>query len=151
MKIDDIDRKILAVLQADATIALDNLGEKVGLSRNACWRRVKALDSAGVIAKRVTLLDADKIGLGLTVFMQVRANARTAEWLEEFRRATAELPEILGVYRMSGEFDFLLRVQVADIAGYDALYLRLAEQVSLAEVSASFVLEEIKNTTALPV
>lgn len=150
MKIDDIDRKILAVLQDDATIALDSLGEKVGLSRNACWRRVKALDSAGVIQSRVTLLNADMVGLGLTVFMQVRAGGQDEDWLNAFRRATRDLPEILGVYRMSGDVDFLLRVQVADLAAYDDLCRRLSAQVSLTELSADFVLEEIKHTTALP-
>lgn len=150
MKIDDIDRKILAVLQGDATIALDSLGEKVGLSRNACWRRIKALESDGVIAGRVTLLNSEKIGYGLTVFMQVRATRLDEDWLDGFRRAVADNPEILGAYRMSGDYDYLLRVQVPDVAGYDALCRKLTSQASLAGVSASFVLEEVKHTTALP-
>lgn len=150
MKIDDIDRKILAVLQYDATIALDSLGEKVGLSRNACWRRVKALESDGVIASRVTLLSADKIGFGLTVFVKIRAARLDEDWRDGLRRAVADTPEILGAYRMSGDFDYLLRAQVPDIAGYDALRQKLTSQLDLAEISASFVLEEMKHTTALP-
>lgn len=150
MKIDDIDRKILAVLQYDATIALDSLGEKVGLSRNACWRRVKALESDGVIASRVTLLSADKIGFGLTVFVKIRAARLDEDWRDGLRRAVADTPEILGAYRMSGDFDYLLRAQVPDIAGYDALRQKLNSQLDLAEISASFVLEEMKHTTALP-
>ncbi|MEM8957550.1 MAG: Lrp/AsnC family transcriptional regulator [Pseudomonadota bacterium] len=147
---DDIDRKILAVLQGDATIALDSLGEKVGLSRNACWRRVKALESDGVIASRVTLLSPEKIGVGLTVFVKIRAAQLDGDWQEGFERAVADTPEILGAYRMSGDFDYLLRAQVPDLAGYDALRQRLISQLALTEISASFVLEEVKHTTALP-
>lgn len=150
MNIDEVDRRILDVLQSDATVALDKLGEVVGLSRNACWRRIKALDAAGVIQGRMAILDAAKVGLGLTVFIQIRASRHDSKWLEEFRRATHAVAEILGVYRMSGDYDYLLRAQVADVAGYDALYMRLIEQVTLSEVTASFVMEEIKNTTKLP-
>ena len=150
MKIDHIDRKILTVLQGDVTIALDNLGERVGLSRNACWRRIKALDSAGIIARRVTLLDADKVGLGLTVFMRIRAERQDPAWLDNLRDVTDEIPEILCVYRMSGETGFLLHLQVADVARYDDVRRQLADRIALGDVSAEFVLEEIKHTTALP-
>ena len=148
--IDELDRKILTELQRDASIALDALGEKVGLSRNACWRRIKQMESDGIITARVALLDAQALGLGLMVFMQVRAARHDAEWLNSFARATGLMPEIQGVYRMSGDLDYLIRARVADMADYDRLYQTLIARVPMADVSASFVMEEIKDTTALP-
>ena len=148
--LDDIDRRILTELQRDAALALDALGERVGLSRNACWRRVKALEASGVIAKRVALLDPAKLGLGLTVFLQIRAARHDAGWLAQFARATRALPEVQGVYRMSGDLDYLIRAQVADMADYDRLYQTLIARVPMGDVSASFVMEEIKHTTELP-
>ncbi|NNE51881.1 MAG: Lrp/AsnC family transcriptional regulator [Sulfitobacter sp.] len=147
---DDINRRILTELQKDADQSLDTLGTRVGLSRNACWRRIRALEEAGVIRGRVTLLDPAKLGLALTVFMQVRTNAHAPDWLDKFSAATRAMPEILGVYRMSGDLDYLIRARVPDMAGYDSLYQRLIRKVPLSDVSASFVMEEIKETTALP-
>lgn len=149
-EIDAIDRRILVELQRDAGQSLETIGEMVGLSRNACWRRIGALEKAGVIKGRVTLLDAAALGLTLTVFIQVRTSAHNAGWLKAFSTATKGIPEILGVYRMSGDLDYLIRAQVADMAGYDRLYQRLIAKVPLSDVSASFVMEEIKETTALP-
>lgn len=149
--LDDLDRKILAELQRDASLPLDALGDRVGLSRNACWRRIKALEAAGVITGRVALLDPARLGLGLMVFMQVRAAAHDAAWLDAFARATRSMPEILSVYRMTGDLDYLIRARVADMQGYDRLYQRLIGKVAMNDVSASFVMEEIKDTTALPV
>lgn len=148
--IDEIDRRILKELQRDAAMALDALGERVGLSRNACWRRVKALEAAGVIRARVALLDPAKLGLGLTVFLQIRAARHDADWLAQFARATRALPEVQGVYRMSGDLDYLIRAQVADMTDYDRLYQTLIARVPMGDVSASFVMEEIKHTTELP-
>ncbi|MEM7519818.1 MAG: Lrp/AsnC family transcriptional regulator [Pseudomonadota bacterium] len=149
-EIDDIDRRILTVLQRDATLSLDAIGEVVGLSRNACWRRIGAMEKAGLIKSRVALLDPSKLGLPLTVFIQVRTRAHDAAWLATFSKATKAMPEIQGVYRMSGDLDYLIRAQVADMAGYDRLYQRLISKVALSDVSASFVMEEIKDSTALP-
>lgn len=149
-QLDKIDRRILTELQRDAGKSLDAIGDAVGLSRNACWRRIGALEKAGLIKGRVALLDADLLGLGLSVFIQVRTNAHDPEWLSNFSAATRALPEILGVYRMSGDLDYLIRARVADMAGYDRLYQRLISKVALSDVSASFVMEEIKDTTALP-
>lgn len=150
VKIDDTDRRILAILQRDAALGLDALGDKVGLSRNACWRRIRALDEAGVILGRVALLDPDRLGLGLTVFMQIRAERHDAEWLSAFARATKAMPEIQSVYRMTGDLDYLIRARVADMKDYDRLYQRLIARVPMGDVSASFVMEEIKDTTELP-
>lgn len=148
--VDHIDRRILGEIQRDADQSLDAIGEAVGLSRNACWRRIGALEKAGVIKGRVTLLDPASLGLGLTVFIQVRTSAHTADWLAKFSSATRAMPEIMGVYRMSGDLDYLIRAQVADMADYDRLYQRLIAKVPLSDVSASFVMEQIKETTALP-
>ncbi|MFK7938177.1 MAG: Lrp/AsnC family transcriptional regulator [Roseovarius sp.] len=150
VNIDDMDRRILTELQKDASLPVETLGDRVGLSRNACWRRVKTLEAAGVIKARVALLDPAKLGLGLTVFMQVRAAAHDADWLARFARATTGMPDILGVYRMSGDLDYLIRARVADMADYDRLYQVLIARVPMGDVSASFVMEEIKDTTALP-
>lgn len=149
-KFDDIDRRILRALQRDASRSLESLGEHVGLSRNACWRRIRALEASGVIKARVTLLDPAKVGLGLSVFMQIRTSAHAPDWLETFATATRNMPEILGVYRMTGDLDYLIRARVADMADYDRLYQRLIQRVPLSDVSASFVMEEIKETTELP-
>ncbi|WP_300057361.1 Lrp/AsnC family transcriptional regulator [uncultured Roseobacter sp.] len=148
--LDEIDRKLLRLLQKDASTPLDTLGEAVHLSRNACWRRIKALEKAGVIARRVTVLDPVKCGLGLTVFILIRTNAHAPDWLDKFRAATRSLPQVLGVYRMSGDLDYLVRAQVADMADYDRLYQSLIQRVPLSDVSASFVMEQIKDTSELP-
>ena len=147
---DDIDRRILGELQRDAAQNLESLGERVGLSRNAIWRRIKGLEEAGVITDRVALLDAAKLGVGLSVVMMIRTNQHDPKWLESFAKVTRAMPEIQGVYRMSGDLDYMVRARVADMAAYDALYQRLIRKVALSDVSASFVMEEIKETTALP-
>ena len=149
--LDEIDRRLLRALQKDASLSLDSLSERTNLSRNACWRRVKALETSGVIRGRVTLLSPEHLGLSLTVFIQVRTNAHDAKWLETFAKATRTMPEIQGVYRMTGDLDYLIRARVADMAGYDRLYQNLIARVPLSDVSASFVMEEIKDTTELPV
>ncbi len=149
-RFDIFDRRILALLQRDASLPLDDIGAEVGLSRNAVWRRQRALEETGVIRRRVALVDPDKLGLGLTVFMQIRVKDHTPGWLERLAQAVREMPEILGAYRTTGDRDFMIRARVADMKAYDALYHRLIRRVELAEVSASFVMEELKETTALP-
>lgn len=149
-EIDTIDRRILAELQRDGSLSVDQLSERVGLSRNACWRRMKRLEDDGVIAGRVALVDAEKVGLGLSVFILVRTSRHDPDWLKLFRDAVTSLPEITGVYRMSGDLDYILRARVADVKAYDRLYQRLISRVPLNDVSASFVMEEIRDTTVLP-
>lgn len=148
---DTLDRKILAALQREADLPLEELGARVGLSRNAVWRRIKMLEAAGVIRARVALLDPEAVGLGLTVFMLIRTDRHAPDWLEKFARATRDIPQILGAYRMTGDLDYLIRARVADVKGYDQLYQALVARVELADVSASFVMEEIKETTELPI
>ncbi len=148
--IDPTDRRILARLQLRCDEPLEELGRHVGLSRNAVWRRVKALEDRGVIRARVATLDPDAVGLGLMVFIQVRAAHHSADWLDQFRRAVRAMPEILGVYRMTGDLDYLIRARVADVRDYDALYQRLIARVEMGDVAASFVMEELKEGQALP-
>jgi len=149
-ELDRIDKRILSALQADASLAIAELADAVGLSSNACWRRVKRLEEAGVIRRRVALLDPVKLGLGVTVFVSVRTSEHAEEWLEAFADGVAQIPEVVEFYRMSGEVDYLLKVLVADIAHYDRVYKRLIKTASLTDVSSSFAMEQIKYTTAVP-
>ena len=148
-KLDELDRKILNTLQADAAISLDQLGETIGLSRNACWRRVKAMETSGIITKRVALIDPIKVDLGLMVFMQVRTNSHDPKWQLDFSNATNAISGILSVYRMTGDLDYLIRARVSDMADYDRLYQQLITRLSIADIAASFVMEKIKDSTAL--
>jgi Lrp/AsnC family transcriptional regulator len=147
---DDIDRKILRSLQEDGSRSLAELAEIAGLSPTPCWRRVQNLEKAGVIKGRVALLDAEKLNVGTTVFVRIKTNQHNYEWLEQFAKAISEIDEVVEFYRMSGDIDYLLRVVVPDIAGYDAVYKRLIKAADLADVSSSFAMEQIKSTTALP-
>lgn len=150
-KIDEIDRRLLAELQRDATLSADQLSERINLSRNACWRRMRRLEDAGFITGRVTLVDAEKLGLGLSVFILIRTSSHDQDWLARFRAAVTSFPEITGAYRMSGDLDYVLRARVTDVKAYDRLYQRIIAKVPLSDVSASFVMEEIKETTVVPV
>ena len=149
--IDEFDLKILRELQRDGTLSADLLAERIHLSRNAAWRRMRRLEDEGYIKARVAIVDPDKLGLGLAVVIMVRTNSHDPDWLEKFRRGVTAMPEIVSVWRMSGDLDYVLRARVADMKGYDLLYQRLIARVPLADVSASFVMEEIKETTELPV
>lgn len=147
---DDIDRSILGILQRDSSLSLDDLASAVHLSRNACWRRIKQMEESGLIKGRVALLDARKLNVGLTAFIALRATEHSSTWLNKFSKAVKDIPEIIGVYRTTGDIDYLLIAVIPDVAAYDGLYKRLIDKVSLADVSSSFVMEEIKATTALP-
>jgi Lrp/AsnC family transcriptional regulator len=147
---DATDRKLLDILQHDAGLSLDDLSTRVGMSRNACWRRIKRLEDDGVIKARVTLLNASRINVGLTAFIALRTTEHNAKWLDQFSKAVRDIPEIVGVYRMTGDVDYLLQAVIPDVAAYDRLYKRLIGKITLADVSSSFVMEEIKSTTVLP-
>jgi len=150
-KIDAIDRKILKALQNDASSNIDQLADAIHLSRNACWRRVKRLEADGIISKRVALVEPDAVELGLLVFVMIRALGHEPGWLAKFKSAVSTMPEIIGAHRMSGDLDYVLRVRVRDVKSYDLFYQRLIGKVAIADVSASFVMEDIKDTTALPI
>lgn len=151
IELDRIDVRILTALQADANQAIAELSENVGLSANACWRRIKRLEELGIIRGRVALLDAMKLNLGVTVFVSVRTNEHNDAWLQKFNDAVEQIPEIVELYRMSGDVDYLMKVVVASIAHYDQVYKRLIKLVKLTDVSSSFAMEQMKYTTALPV
>jgi Lrp/AsnC family transcriptional regulator len=148
--LDQIDRRILRELQADATIPIAELAERAGLSQTPCWKRVKRLTEAGVIEKRVAILDRNKLDLGLVVFVAVRTSRHDQAWLDAFAKGASALPEVVEFFRLSGETDYLLKVVVRDIAAYDAFYKRLIAAAPLSDVSSSFGMEQIKFTTALP-
>ena len=151
INLDETDRKILRVVQRDAAISMDGLADSVHLSRNACWRRIKLMEEAGVLRGRVALVDPQAIGLDLLTFVLVRTNRHDADWLKAFNRAVHDLPEIVGAHRLSGDLDYILRVRVGSVRDYDAFYQRLIARVPISDVSASFVMEDIKDTTELPV
>jgi Lrp/AsnC family transcriptional regulator len=147
---DALDRKILRLLQEDATLPVAAIAERVGLTATPCWRRIQKLEEAGIVRRRVALLDRAKLNLGVTVFVAVRTNQHNMAWYERFARIVSEIDEIVGFYRMSGDVDYLLHVVVPDIAGYDAVYKRLIAEIELSDVSSSFAMEVIKQTTRLP-
>lgn len=132
-------------------MSVDQLAEAVSLSRNACWRRVQILEQSGLITARVALVNAEKVGLPLVALVMVRTNRHEAQWLKRFRQAIINMPEIVSAWRMSGDLDYLLRVRIASVSGYDDFYQRLIAVVPMSDVSASFVLEEIKETTQVPI
>ncbi|MEM1365655.1 MAG: Lrp/AsnC family transcriptional regulator [Pseudomonadota bacterium] len=147
---DATDKRLLDELQTDCAQNLDKLAETIGLSRNACWRRVKALEENGTLTARVGLADPKALNLGLTVFMAIRTVHHNKSWAERFRKAVAGFDEITGVYRMSGDTDYMIHARVPDMRAYDRLYTRLIERIDLSDVASSFVMEEIKHTTRLP-
>jgi len=147
---DRIDRKILEHIQADATLSVADIAEKVGLSSTPCWRRIQKLERSGVIRKRVALLDRASLNLGVDVFVAIKTNQHNAAWLDSFASVVTEFPEVVEFYRMSGDIDYLMRVVVPDIPAYDAFYKRLIQQADIYDVSSSFAMEQLKYTTALP-
>ncbi|HYM17720.1 MAG TPA: Lrp/AsnC family transcriptional regulator [Micropepsaceae bacterium] len=149
-QLDSVDLKILDLLQTDASRSLVAVAERVHLSQNACWRRIKRLEEEGVIVKRVALLDPEKLGVGVTVFVSVRAGEHSEKWLETFAAAVRKMPEVVEFYRMTGDVDYLLKLQVANIAAYDRVYKSLIKAAPITDVSAAFAMEELKRSTALP-
>jgi Lrp/AsnC family transcriptional regulator len=148
--LDKFDCAILAALQADATLSISGLSDKVGLSSTPCWKRVKRLEEEGYIESRVTVINRQKIGLPVTVFVSVRTAGHDEESLARFAAAVIALPEVLEFHRMSGDVDYLLKVATTDIAGYDRFYKKLIRTAQLSGVSSAFSMEQIKCTTALP-
>jgi Lrp/AsnC family transcriptional regulator len=148
--LDGIDLRILALLQENAARPIGEIAEAIHLSQNACWRRIRQLEEGGYILKRVALLDAVKLGAGTTVFATVRAGQHSPEWLEQFAEVVRRIPEIVEFYRMAGDVDYLLKIRVADIAGYDRVYKQLIRAAPLTDVSGAFAMEELKLTTAIP-
>lgn len=149
-ELDRLDQRILTLLQEDAGQSNAELAEQVGLSANACWRRVRRLEDRGVIRKRVALLSQEQLELDVTVFVGIRTNEHNDQWLKRFSEGVAAIPEVVEFYRMSGDVDYMLKIVVRDIADYDRVYKKLISVVPLHDVSSSFAMERIKSTTALP-
>ena len=151
-KLDKIDRQILALLQDDASVPIQQIADQVGLSVNPCWRRIRQMEQAGVIQGRVALVNPEKVGLGLTVYVRVKTREHSADWARTLNEVIAAMPEILECHRIGGDVDYLLKVVVEDMAGYDRTYKELIERLpSLADVSALFSMERLKSATALPI
>jgi Lrp/AsnC family transcriptional regulator len=148
---DAIDRKILAVVQEDASLSVAEIGQRVGLSSTPCWKRLQRLETDGVIMRRVALIDPEKIGLGITVFVSIETGDHSQDWLKRFAETVGGMPEVMEFYRMAGDVDYMLRVVVPDIQGYDGFYKKLIATVPLKNVTSRFAMERIKSTTALPI
>ena len=147
---DAIDRKILAVVQDDASLSVAEIGQRVGLSSTPCWKRLQRLEAEGVITKRVALIDPEKVGLGITVFVSVETGDHSQDWLKTFAEVVNAMPEVMEFYRMAGDVDYVLRVVVQDMQSYDTFYKKLIATVPLKNVTSRFAMERIKSTTALP-
>lgn len=148
---DTVDRKILNLLQADASLTVKQIAEQISLSVTPCWKRIQKLETQGFIRARVALLDPQKVNADVTVFVAITTNQHTTEWIDRFSRAVSDIPEVMEIYRMSGEVDYLLRVVVSSIAAYDSFYKKLVDRIELSSVTSSFAMEKIKYTTALPI
>lgn len=148
--LDEMDIKILRILQQDCTRPVADIGREVGLSTTPCWRRIQKLEDAGVVERRVALLSPEKVNAGVTVIVSIKTDQHSVTWLEKFHGAVADFPEVVEFYRMAGDVDYLLRVVVPDIAAYDAFYKKLIARIEIAKVSSAFAMEQIKCTTELP-
>jgi Lrp/AsnC family transcriptional regulator len=147
---DATDLKILAILQEDASLPVAEVANRVNLSQTPCWRRIQRLEENGIIARRVVLADPDKIGFGLSVFVEIETGDHSAGWLESFATAVLDMPEVMEVYRMAGDVDYLLRIAVTSMADYDRFYRQLIAAVPLKNVTSRFAMERVKFTTAYP-
>jgi len=150
INLDRIDRRILDILQNDATRSVAEIGEAVGLSATPCWKRIKRLERIGIIQRRVAILDREKLALGVTVIVAIRTASHSEEWLKIFSEGVSLIPEVVEFYRMSGDIDYILKVVARDIADYDRIYRKISKVADLHDVSSSFAMQEIKSTTALP-
>ncbi|ASP36611.1 ArsR family transcriptional regulator [Labrenzia sp. VG12] len=148
--IDRIDRRILSILQEDCTVPVAEIGRRVGLSTTPCWRRIQKMEEDGVITGRVALLDPTKVNAKVTAFVAITTSQHSEDWLKKFADVIREFPEVVEFYRMAGQVDYLLRVAVPDIEAYDAFYKKLIAKIDISDVSTTFAMEQIKNTTALP-
>jgi len=148
--IDETDRQILRQLQQDATTSLESLAEQLSVSVNTCWRRVRRLEESGVLQARVAICDPDQLGLGQTVFVAIRTRDHSAAWLKSFAKTVTAIPEVVEFYRMAGDVDYLLKIVVGSVGDYDRVYKALISKMEIADVSATFAMECLKNTTELP-
>ena len=150
MELDNLDIKLLSLLQRDSTATVKELAAEVGLSSNACWKRIQSFDEHGYVSHRVALLDHAKLGVGTTVIVSVKTADHSSEWVDAFTEAVRSMAEVVEFYRMSGDIDYLIKIRVADIDHYNLIYKSLVSQLNFVDISASFAMEELKNTTEIP-
>ena len=150
VNLDSFELAILEQLQTDASLSIQEIASRVGLSQNPCWRRIRKLEEDGFIKKRVALIDREKLDRAITVYVSVRTNQHDDDWLDRFSEGVRSIPEVVEFYRMSGHVDYMLKVLVRDVAAYDAVYKRLIRLGGLSDVTSSFAMEELKYTTAIP-
>lgn len=148
--LDETDRELLRLLQRDAAMSYERLAKRLGLSKTAVWNRVQRLGREGYIRRQVALLDAERLGVGETVFVAIRTAQHSAAWLERFMAAIREMPEIVEAHRLTGDVDYLLKVRVADTRAFDTFYKRLIERIDLFNVTSSLSMERLKETTEIP-
>ncbi|MFK7901729.1 MAG: Lrp/AsnC family transcriptional regulator [Nitratireductor sp.] len=147
---DRTDKKILKLLQEDATLPVADIARKVGLSTTPCWRRIQKMEEDKIIERRVAVINPELVNVGVTVFVSIKTDNHNSEWLTRFSEVIVAMPEVVGFYRMSGQVDYLLKVVVPDIAAFDLFYKRLVSQISIEDVSSAFAMERIKDTMELP-
>ena len=147
---DAIDRKIVVLLQEDASLSLAQIAHRVGLSQSPCWKRIQRLEKTGVILKRVALISPESIGVGLSVFVSIETGDHSSAWLSKFAQTVTAMPEVMEFHRMAGDIDYMLRVAVPDMQAYDAFYKRLIDTMPLKNVTSRFSMERVKSTTAYP-
>ena len=147
---DAIDRQIIRLLQEDASLSVAEIGKRVGLSSTPCWKRIQRMEEEGVVDRRVAIIDPDKVGLGVTVYVSIETGDHSEEWLARFAATVRAMPEVMEFYRMAGDVDYMLRVVTTDIQSYDVFYKRLIATAPLKNVTSRFAMERIKSTTALP-
>lgn len=148
---DETDLRILRTLQEDASLSVSDIARRVGLSASPCWKRINRLQEDGIIRRQTAILDAERLGFGLTVFVSIKTGEHSSAWLQAFAATVTAMPEVLEFHRMAGEVDYLLKVVVADVKDFDAFYKHLIETTGLTEVTSRIAMEAIKETTALPV
>ena len=145
---DATDIKILTLLQEDASISIAELAQRINLSQTPCWKRIQRLEATGVIQRRVAIVDPEKVGLGLTVFVSIETSDHSGQWLQRFAEFVSAMPEVMEFYRMAGDVDYMLRVVVSDMAAYDRFYKRLIDEIPLKNVTSRFAMQRVKSTTA---
>ena len=151
-ELDATDLAILRLIQADASLSLGDIAKEVGLTQTPCWKRIRRMEETGIITGRVTLVNAEKLGLGISVFVAIETGDHSADWIESFAKTVADMPEIVECWRLGGDVDYLLRVVVSDMTAYDGFYRKLMARVSsLRKVTSRFAMECVKSTTALPI
>ena len=151
VKLDQTDLRILSILQEDASLPVAEIAARVNLSQTPCWRRIQRMEAAGVIERRVALVNPEAVGLGLSIFVDIETNDHSDAWLKRFAEVVQSMPEIMDVYRMAGDVDYMLRIAVSSMGDYDDFYRRLISAVPLKNVTSRIAMERVKSTTAYPI